>query len=124
VVTFILIANKDDPTSLPATYFPGAENDENNNSPCAVLYKMQEGMPRSLMDLIGRQKMQRTSTSNYLFSEALGKISRVGLEQMLINCFESRRQLVTRKRRRENVENSQAELRRKLPKLIAKHFST
>ena len=89
-MTFILIANKDDPTSLPATYFPGAENDENKNSPCAVLYKMQEGMLRSFMDLIGRQKMRRTGTSDDLFSETLGEISRVGLEEMLILCFESR----------------------------------
>ena len=89
-MTFILIANKDDPTSLPATYFPGMENHENKNSPCAVLYKMQEGMLRSLMDLIGRQKMRRTGTSDYLFSETLGEISRVGLEQMLIIYFESR----------------------------------
>lgn len=75
MVTFILIANKDDPTSLPATYFPGAENDENKNSPCAVLYKMQEGMLHSFMDLIGREKMRRTSTTDYLFSETLGEIS-------------------------------------------------
>lgn len=90
VVTFILIVNKDDPTSLPATYFPGAEHDENKNSPCAVLYKMQEGSLRLEMDLLVREKMRRTSASNYLFSEALGKISRLGLEQMLFVCFKSR----------------------------------
>jgi hypothetical protein len=89
-VTFILIANKDDPMSLPATYFPGVENDENKNSPCAVLHKMQEGMLCSLMDSISRQKMRRTGTSDYIFSETLGEISRFGLKQMLIICFESR----------------------------------
>jgi hypothetical protein len=68
-----MIASKDDPANLPATYFPGVEDDQNKDSPCAIIHHMQQRSPWSLVELMDRETLWCASTSNSFVSTAYGK---------------------------------------------------